>query len=284
MKRDVIKIDQNLCNGCGQCVNGCPEGAIKMVDGKAKLVSETYCDGLGACIGDCPVGAITIEKREVAAYDETKVMENIIAQGDDSIKAHLKHLKEHNQITYFTTALKVLREKGVKFDATWYESKKGAAPHVHGSGGCPGSREMKLTPKPKIANYAESASSELSHWPIQLHLVSPQASFFDNADILVAADCVAFSFPNFHSKFLKGKKLLIFCPKLDHSNMEYVEKLTEIVKTHNIKSFTVLHMEVPCCFGTLSIVEGAINRSGKNVRIEEVTISVGGEIVKNQSY
>ncbi len=276
MKRDVITIDQELCNGCGECIIGCPEGALRLVDGKARLVSDFYCDGLGACIGKCPVGAITIEKREAADYDERAVAANIAGQGIETLDAHLKHLDEHGQKEYLKEALDYLKENNIK-----YTYKPGSADKEESAGhSCPGSRAMFFDKKADSSSSSSSRQdAQLRQWPVQLHLLNPQAPYFNNADILVAADCVPFAYPNFHSDLLKNKIVIIFCPKLDHSHEEYLEKLTEIFSSNNIKSVTVAHMEVPCCFGTESLVKQAVVNSGKNLPISSINISVKGEFL-----
>jgi Fe-S-cluster-containing hydrogenase component 2 len=270
MKRDVITIDESKCNGCGLCANGCPEGAIQIINGKARLVSEILCDGLGACIGTCPLGAIIIEKKEAVPYDETKVMENIVKAGDDVIAAHLHHLESHGQKEYLAQAKDFLKQKGITMKE---KGEKSAC-------GCPGMKTVDRRNESTQKNTESGpVSSELRQWPIQLHLLNPSAPYFEDADIVIAADCAAFSFGDFHRKFLKNKTLVIFCPKLDDSTDVYIDKLTEVFKIHNIKSLTLVHMEVPCCYGLVQIAESAIKASGKNVIIKDYTISLKGEIV-----
>jgi NAD-dependent dihydropyrimidine dehydrogenase PreA subunit len=261
MKRKIISIDEEKCNGCGVCASGCPEGALQIIDGKARLVNELFCDGLGACIGTCPQGAITIEERDVEAYDEEKVMENIVKHGKETILAHLKHLKEHSQKEYLSQALEYLKRKKI---AVAFDREKGPA-----ECGCPGSKTTDLRQSP----------SALGNWPIQLQLLTPLAPYFQNADLVIAADCVPFSYANFHSRFLTGKILIVFCPKLDKVTEAYVEKLSELFKHNEIKSLSLVHMEVPCCFGLVKIVEEAIRASGKNILTKEYTISIKGEII-----
>jgi ferredoxin len=279
MKRKIIKIDEDTCNGCGQCANGCPEGAIQMVNHKAHLVGELLCDGLGACIGTCPVGAITIEEREAEPYDEKKVMENILAKGPDVLAAHINHLSSHGQTEYLKTAEEVLKEKGIPMPKLG-----GSEGHVHGHGGsCPGSM-MKDIRKTVSADdggdrHACPLRSELGQWPIQLKLLNPRAPYLDHADLVISADCVAFAYADFHRRFLKGKILVIFCPKLDNAREEYIEKLAEIFTHNDIKSVSVVRMEVPCCGATTAIVEEAIEKSGKRLVIKEYTVSIEGEMV-----
>lgn len=276
MKREVISIDEELCNGCGQCIPNCPEGALQIINGKVRLISDLYCDGLGACVGHCPQNAIAVEKREAEPYSESKVMENIINGGKDVIIAHLRHLKDHNQEEYLNEAKQVLNKKKIIVSDQDINGEEHELPC-----GCPGSaaREIKHNNTASNDGAGVKMVSELRQWPIQLQLLNPHAPYFKDADIVIAADCVPFSYANFHSRFLKGKIVIIFCPKLDGVTDQYVEKLAEIIKNNNVKSISVVHMEVPCCFGTESIVEQAIANSGKNIPIKEYTISVQGEIV-----
>ena len=235
-KRKIVKIDEEKCTGCGLCIPNCAEGALQIVDGKAKLVKEIYCDGLGACLGHCPENAITIEERESAVFDE---------------KATEKHLKD-------------LKKK---------EKKSKDLPC-----GCPGTA-VKTLKKRATSNEqrATKTESELINWPIQLMLVPTEAPYLKNADLLIAADCVAFSYPDFHHDFLKGRILLMGCPKLDAATI-YAEKLTEIFKSNNIKSITLLHMEVPCCFGLNQIVGEALKLSGKKIPLKEITVGIKGDV------
>jgi len=239
MKRNIIRIDEEKCNGCGLCVPDCAEGALKIVNGKVKLVKESLCDGLGACIGRCPTGALVVEEREADAFDEEEVKRNME-------KAHAPHQPFHRP--------------------------------AH-AGGCPGSMAMQWGNKPKASTQEVAGSSALAQWPVQLKLLNPRAPYFQDADLVIAADCVPFSYPNFHARFLKGKVLVIFCPKLDHANEEYIEKLTEILKINTIKSISIAHMEVPCCSGTTYIAEEALKKSGKNITVKDYTISIQGEII-----
>lgn len=231
MKRKIVQIDEEKCNGCGLCAQACHEGAIQMVDGKARLISDEYCDGLGDCLPACPAGAITIVEREAADYDEEKV------------KARLAE-------------------------------KKAAAPCQ-----CPGSAGRTLRPRqPQVTPKTETAvDSALSNWPVQLHLVNPDASYLDHADLLIAADCAAYAYGDFHREFIDGRVTMIGCPKLDDIDA-YREKITAILTRHDIKSVTVVRMEVPCCGGIVNAVRRAMLDSGTIVPYREVVIGLDGTI------
>jgi NAD-dependent dihydropyrimidine dehydrogenase PreA subunit len=297
MKRTIIKIDEDLCNGCGLCVDGCHEGALQMIDGKARMISDLYCDGLGACIGECPVGAITLEEREAEPYDEIKVMERISPKGEATVIAHLNHLIDHNQDEYVQQGIQYILDNDLDIDLGKLKnsSKKNMVTepqketvkmemHAHHGGGCPGSRMMTLD-KPHTNNTTETIEaplkdnpSELRQWPVQLHLVNPQAPYFQGADVLMAADCVAFSMGNFHSKYLKGKGLAIACPKLDSGKEIYVEKLTAMIDMAKINTLTVMIMEVPCCSGLLQIAKMAAENTSRKVPVKAMVVGLDGEI------
>jgi Pyruvate/2-oxoacid:ferredoxin oxidoreductase delta subunit len=274
MKRTIIKIDDEKCNGCGICIPDCPEGALQMIDGKARLVSDLFCDGLGACIGTCPQGAISTEVREADAYDERRVMEeNIIPKGENTIKAHLKHLKDHNETAYYQEALDALKGAGINIGI---EEKPAASPC-----GCPGTlaKVIEREDDAGCCGAETSVPSQLRQWPVELHLLNPDAAYFKDADLLVAADCTAFSYGDFHRDFIQGKAVAMFCPKLDNSAETYIERMTEILSRNNIKSITVARMEVPCCGGTTAIIQEALKRSGKNIPLTVKVISISGEIL-----
>lgn len=235
MKRRIIQIDQDKCNGCGACAAACHEGAIGMVDGKAKLMRDDYCDGLGDCLPACPTGAITFTEREAAAYDEKAVMEN---------------------------KQKKMQKEGKVLPC-----------------GCPGTQS-------KVIKHADSgcemsaptmAQSRLSQWPVQIKLVPVNAPYFEGAKLLIAADCTAYAYAAFHERFIKGHITLVGCPKLD--NIDYSEKLTEIIKNNDIKSVTVVRMEVPCCGGLENATKTALQNSGKFIPWQVVTISTDGNIL-----
>jgi NAD-dependent dihydropyrimidine dehydrogenase PreA subunit len=279
MKRDMIHIDEEKCNGCGACIPNCPEGAIQIIDGKARLVGEALCDGLGACIGFCPEGAMTVEKREAEAYDERKVMANILKQGINVVAAHLKHLYDHGLTQYLDEGIAYLKEEGVEVPD--YEQPAGAPgePACSCQGWKPPGREGA-----GAVIQTGSLASELRQWPVQLTLVPTSAPYFKDADLLIAADCVPFAHGGFHSELLKDKAVIIFCPKLDHGIEGYIEKLAQIFSNNNIKSITIAHMEVPCCFGTNRVVEEALKASGKDIPVESVEISVQGEVLETKPW
>jgi len=287
-KRKIIIIDEEKCNGCGACIPNCPEGAIQMIDQKARLVSDLFCDGLGACIGHCPQGAIAIEEREAEAYDERKVMANIVAQGKNVIKAHLEHLKSHGQKDFLQHALEYLREEKVEIPLQEFapSATEGASCGLsREESGCPGSRMMDFRKERKISSVfspqaALGNSSELRQWPVQLMLVPGYAPYLENADLLIAADCVPFAYADFHGDLLKGKALLVGCPKFDDLQV-YREKISQILQCNSIKSLTYAHMEVPCCFGLIGIITQAIADSGKDIPFREVVISIQGEKIKD---
>ena len=235
MKRRIVEIDEAKCNGCGACANACHEGAIGMVDGKAKLLRDDYCDGLGDCLPACPTGAITFVERE-AAYDEQAVMEN-------------KQRK--------------MREQGMTLPC-----------------GCPGSqsRNIQREDAPAVETPQAQQTSRLSQWPVQIKLVPVNAPYFDGARLLIAADCTAYAYAAFHERFIKGHITLVGCPKLD--SVDYSEKLTEIIRENNIKSVTVVRMEVPCCGGLEMATKTALRQSGKFIPWQVVTVTVDGRLVE----
>jgi ferredoxin len=275
-KRSIISIDESLCNGCGACVSGCREGALQMIDGKGRIISELYCDGLGACIGECPVGAITIEEREAEPYDERAVMERIAAHGETTIIAHLKHLKEHGETLYLQQGIDYLREHDIRVDLSMVNGHQQVC-------GCPGSAERSFgAPHPiDSANLRpEAMRSQLTHWPIQLHLLNPEASFFRGADVVLAADCTAYAYPDFHNRFLRNHKLAIACPKLDSNKESYVAKIAAMIDSAQINTLTVVIMEVPCCGGLVQLAKMAAAQAQRKVPIKRIIIGIDGEIKK----
>jgi len=246
IKRKIIQIDEEKCNGCGVCVPSCAEGAIQVVDGKARLVAEKYCDGLGACLKECPEDALKIIEREAEDFDES------------AVEDHLK-----------TTG------------AAPHKEEPAAMPC-----GCPSTQIQSFGPATSCQQANQpvvqaSAASALTHWPIQIRLVPPSAPFLKGADLLVAADCTPAAYPNFHRDFLQGKAVMIGCPKFDEAQA-YVQKFADIFKTAGIKSITVLTMEVPCCQGLPLIVKKGMEVSGKKIPLTQVTISARGEVLGQQ--
>ena len=282
MKRDIVKINEELCDGCGLCIPNCHEGALQIIDGKAVLISDLMCDGLGACLGHCPQGALTIEQREAAPYDEIAVIIDMIPKGKNVIIAHLQHLKDHNEHEFFKQAITYLEENRASLAFNLDEVKA----EVHKSlsspcgGGCPGSasRAFSKTTELDVHNHTEQTSA-LQHWPIQLHLINPNAAHFSGSDFVLAADCAAFSMGNFHSKILNGKTLAVLCPKLDHGQEIYVEKIKTLIENAKINTITVVMMEVPCCGGVLHLVKQALQQSSRKVPVKLIISSISGDIL-----
>lgn len=239
MLRKIIHIDEEKCNGCGACANACHEGAIDMVDGKAKLMRENFCDGFGDCLPACPTGAITFEEREAPEYDEAAVKKS----QNEKERSHMEH--------------------------------------QHHKGGCPGSRFMLFDRHSETEQDVQTAArtvSRLNQWPVQIKLLPAVAPFYDGAKLLIAADCTAYAYANMHEDFIKGKVTLIGCPKLD--DIDYTDKLTEIITNNDIKSVTIVRMEVPCCGGLQIAVQRALQNSGKFIPWQVVTISRDGRIIE----
>ncbi|MDD2344909.1 MAG: 4Fe-4S binding protein [Bacteroidales bacterium] len=287
MKRTIIKIDEDLCNGCGLCVSGCHEGALQLIDGKARIISDLFCDGLGACIGDCPLGAITLEERVAEPYDEIRVMERMVEKGGKTILAHLKHLQDFNETEYFNQGVNYLKENKVKVDlSSLFEATQGGCgTKSGGGGGCSGTREMTIKNDEKQdtnLGVTNTQSSELSFWPIQLHLINPNASFLKGADLLLAADCTAFTLGSFHPQLLKGKALAIACPKLDSNKESYVEKLKVMIDDARLNTITLAIMEVPCCGGMLQLVNLAKSQCTRKVPVRLVMIGIKGDILSDE--
>jgi ferredoxin len=253
--RTIIDIDQGKCTGCGLCIPNCPEGALQIIDGKARLVSDLFCDGLGACVGYCPEGAIVLSQREAEPYDERRVMEVIAAQGPNTIRAHLEHLDAHGEKRLLREGLELLTERGIPVPAWTPVEERKPAP----------------------------ASTALANWPIQLHLLSPMAPLLKGKDLLLSADCVAHAAADFHHRFLGGKVLAIACPKLDDGREIYQEKITALVDHALISSLTVAMMEVPCCRGLLGIAQAALARAHRKVPLKAIIVSIdGGKVIREE--
>lgn len=307
MKRDIITIDRDKCNGCGLCVGGCHEGALQLIDGKAVLISELMCEGLGACIGECPEGAITVEHREAEAYDEALTISKMVGNGKNTVVAHLKHLKDYNEKEYLRQGVEWLLANRDKLNFNLDEVMQEVHNHSNGSacgcgnnqpkqaqvnvqqhahqhgGGCPGSAARSFGGGMAMDqdNAMVSGKSELTHWPVQLHLINPQSGHFRGSNLLLAADCVAFSLGNFHSNYLKGKTLAIACPKLDSNKESYIEKITSLIDDAQVDTITVMKMEVPCCGGLLQLARMAMERAKRKVPIKVITVGIQGDILES---
>ncbi|GAB6086779.1 ATP-binding protein [Alkaliphilus crotonatoxidans] len=261
--REIIEIDESKCNGCGLCVPNCAEGAIQIVNGKAKLINDIYCDGLGACLGHCPEGALKIVKRDAGEFDEEAVVALLASQGR-TLEGHSVAPSKPNVVKH-------------------QHHPQPVHGHGHG-GGCPGSRMMTFNDEP--VNTTATAvgnndieikiKSQLKQWPVQLKLVPVNAPYFENADLLVTADCVPFAYPNYHLDLLKGKAVVVGCPKLDDIAF-YTDKLTEMFKANRFKSITVAYMEVPCCMGIVMAVDQAIKNAQVDVTVNKVKIGLQGQ-------
>jgi len=263
MIRKIISIDEEKCNGCGLCANACHEGAIEIIDGKARLISDEYCDGLGNCLPECPTGAIKIIEREAKSFDEEKVQKR------------MEEMKRNN--------------RAADIEEEHAGTGHGAGCETHGPGpeplacGCPGSAARMIQRKTvqrqdRPAFEYESRQSELSQWPVQLNLVNSRAEYFNNADLLVAADCTAYAYADFHKDFIKGRITVIGCPKLDDIDY-YKDKLCDILANNNIRSITVVRMQVPCCSGIVMAVKEAMLETQVIVPYNEVIISPDGSIL-----
>uniref|UniRef100_UPI0032170B65 ATP-binding protein n=1 Tax=uncultured Draconibacterium sp. TaxID=1573823 RepID=UPI0032170B65 len=289
MIREIVKIDDELCDGCGVCVPNCHEGALQIIEGKARLISELMCDGLGACIGHCPQGAITIEEREAEAYDEVATIAQMIKNGKATVFAHLKHLQDHNETEYLREALGYIKanREAMPFEISevhdLLHSTKTA--EVQGSGGCatggcPGAAPMSFDAGGlKMASPAQEVPSQLTQWPVQMHLINPAVSYFHGADLLVAADCAGFAHGNFHNDFIKGRKMVIACPKLDQGQDIYIRKMVSLIDDSKVNTITVVIMEVPCCGGLSQMVKMATQMASRKVPVKEVVISIQGEVL-----
>lgn len=280
MKREIITIDQTKCDGCGDCVPGCPEGALQIIDGRARLIGDLFCDGLGACIGTCQKGAISVEERDAEPYDERRIMEEIIVKGGTNvIAAHLEHLKAHGEEEYLQQALVYLKEKGIESPINDVQGNQSSE---HEGCGCVGSVLMDFRKNGSDVEQGESTGqqkSELTQWPIQLHLVTPLAPCYRDSDLLLAADCTAFAIGAFHPAFMRGKSIAIACPKLDSGIDRYVEKLKSMIELANINTITVVIMEVPCCGGLVSIVNQALDKASRDVPVTKIVIGVRGDVL-----
>ncbi len=282
MKRDIIEINEELCIGCGSCVPQCHQGALQIIEGKARLISDLMCEGIGACVGSCPTGAMTVEQREAEPYDEGKVLKKLAPAGPKVLQAHLEHLKEHGQQAYLAEALAWLEAQGIEnpLEKTPVSPAPAASP-AGGGFSCPGSRVRKGKPQDQPPpSPSGPAPSALRQWPVQLHLLHPSAEYLQGADLLLAADCTACAAGDFHSRFLAGKALAIACPKLDTGLEGYREKLTAMINSSRLNTLTVLMMEVPCCGGLLRTAQQAAAQAERKVPIKAVVLSTAGEVLQ----
>ena len=258
VKRKIIKIDDELCTGCGSCIPACPEQALEIVDTpkgkKVRIVKDLYCDGLGACLGDCPTGALTIEERETEPYDDDATIDRIKELAPEMLETHIKHMEEH----------------ATELDE---QLKNELNPGIHT---CPSTKVLDWAEEKTSTGSTATIDSALRQWPVQLQLVPPNAPYFQNADLAIIADCVPFSYANFHQDFLKEHSIAVGCPKLDDANA-YINKIAQIINFSNPRSLKVVHMEVPCCFGLIQIVQQALKKAGKSIPLEEITISINGQ-------
>lgn len=282
MIRRIIHIDEEKCNGCGLCANACHEGAIGMVDGKARLLRDDYCDGLGDCLPACPTGAITFVEREAAAYDAEAVKIHMEKRAAAKNEAHSpsQHHKMPGGCPGSTARFMNRRRQDTGNTAnTVATGNAGNAGAMGNTGGAGNTADLTDRAAGDFANtgFGKAISSQLSQWPVQIKLAPVKAPYFENAKLLVAADCTAYAYGNFHNDFIKDKITLIGCPKLD--SIDYSEKLTEIIRQNNIKSITVVRMEVPCCGGIENAVKKALADSGKLIPWQVVTISIDGQIL-----
>lgn len=297
MKREIIVIDEEKCNGCGACVPECHEGALQIIDGKARLISDLFCDGLGACIGHCPVDALFIEEREAEPYDEIKVMELMVPKGENTIRAHLRHLKDHGETGFLNEALDFLNKLDHPMDLSEFKNEDMSVkdlvndlfgtPEKSGFGGCPGSQvrefNIDMDEVEAAGNYQQTeVKSELRQWPVQLHLLNPQANYFRNADVVLTADCVAYAMGDYHRKYLKGNTIAIACPKLDSNIESYVAKLTSMISDAKINTLTILRMQVPCCGGLVQMAQIALQQADRKIPLKEIVVGVEGDVLSEQ--
>lgn len=255
MKRKIIKINEEKCTGCGLCVPGCHEEAIQIIDGKARLVKDIFCDGLGACLGECPEGALSIEERQAEPFDEKLVQKTISRRKKEETGSH----------------------KGRSIPQNLYV--------IDSAGVCPGSAHSTFEIDAQAASgntQPDAQPSELTHWPVQMHLINPAADFFQGKDVILAADCVAFALGDFHTRFLKGRSLAIACPKLDEGQEEYIEKIRRMADDAKINTLTVIIMQVPCCRGLIQIAQAGLNKAGRKVPLKSVIIGINGVVLSEE--
>lgn len=278
--RTVVHIDEDKCDGCGLCVPDCAEGALQIIDGKAKLVSDIYCDGLGACLGSCPQDAITMVDRDADEFNEEAVNKRLQELGRDP----LPH--DHGPAEAKTDASKEkVEDLACGCPGTLSQSFDRAKPEPAAprAGGCPGSRSQTFEqPQASPAAHSGPVASRLGNWPVQISLVPPKAPYLDGADLLLAADCAPFAYGDFHRRFMEGKTLLVGCPKLDNAQA-YIDKLGQMFKVNNINSISVVYMEVPCCNGLVHIVQEALKQSGVPIPTTLYRVGIKGDFVEERA-
>ncbi|MFX1417806.1 MAG: ATP-binding protein [Promethearchaeota archaeon] len=250
VKRKIIKIDEDLCTGCGNCVVDCAEGALKVIDGKARVINEVFCDGLGACISGCPEGALEIIEREALEFDE------------EAVEKHLESMK-HDEL---------VEPEQIKLIV---------AEHTHQCG-CPSAQTMVFDEPEIQTEVAGKIHSALRQWPVQMHLINPRAPYYQGADVLISADCVGFSYGDFHRDFLKNKSIAIACPKLDQGKEVYIDKIKSLIDDAKINTLAVAIMEVPCCGGLLALAQEGVKRANRKVPIKYVVVGIQGDILKEE--
>jgi NAD-dependent dihydropyrimidine dehydrogenase PreA subunit len=278
MKRKIIEIDEAKCNGCGDCITACAEGALQIVNGKAKLVKDQYCDGFGDCLGECPTGALQIVERDVPGFNPVATREHVAKSGgDEAVKKFDEAAQRHG---FAPTLPRILP----------FITPKPAAGHSHGGGGCPGSRMRTFDiPESKPATPTASTglppvinASELTQWPVQIHLVQPAAAFFKNKELVVMSTCGPIASADVHWRFLRGRSVVVGCPKLDNT-AGYVEKIAAILAEPSIPKVLIVRMEVPCCGGLTMIVQKAAAQSGRtDLKVEEVTLGLRGDVLAQE--
>ena len=250
VKRKIIKIDEDLCTGCGNCVVDCAEGALKVIDGKARVINEVFCDGLGACISGCPEGALEIIEREALEFDE------------EAVEKHLESVKQNEEVE-IEQVNQIVNE------------------HDHQCG-CSSAQTMVFEEPKTQTEVSEKIPSALRQWPVQMHLINPRAPYYQGADVLFSADCVGFSYGDFHRDFMKQKSITIACPKLDQGKEVYIEKIKSLIDDAKINTLTVAIMEVPCCSGLLALAQEGAKRASRKVSIKYVIVGIQGNIIKEE--
>ncbi|MBY9017348.1 MAG: 4Fe-4S binding protein [Candidatus Lokiarchaeota archaeon] len=266
MNRKIIEIDEDLCTGCGQCVIGCAEGALEIINGKAKVVNEVFCDGLGACIGECPEGALEIIEREALEFDE------------EAVEKHLESLSQKEEAE-LNQVKQLVAEHAQECGCASGDFKITLDDHMCN---CASTETTKFNESQKQTDITGKNSTELRQWPVQMHLINPAAPYFQGADVILTADCVAYALGEYHDKYLKGHSIAIACPKLDQGREIYIEKIRSWFDEAKINTLTVMRMQIPCCGGLLGLAQEAAKRASRKVPIKYIIVSVEGTIFKEE--